>query len=470
MAILLVLLSLVPILLVGNWLLSLLAGYESSRTWQEDVTLSLALGCGFVAYVLFLISQINHHLALNGTIAITLLLALTRLFQIREGFRLAGRTMVWEKEQWHKLLLAAPLILLSFSVIAVSWASDLGFDGLVTWGFKAKLAFSEGGWPSAYFVDPWRQLSHPDYPLLVPSIEAWIYTFLGRVDEQAIKILFILYYLALLTLFYGLLKRRFTFHLSILYTTLLACTPYLASLAAVSGYVDVPLAFFLLGATAYLYRWLAQRENADLWLAAVMSALAIWVKREAIIYGLFNVTAVIVYLLIWQRSKLIRQEILTNLFRFFLPGFILLLPWFIFLAWYQVPNSDFESISVTVAWRNLDRLQIIFGKLIDQYASLGRWGIAWIIWASVSIWRRPFLASPAQLYLWGSAFVPIMGLSALFIFSIFEPFDLHMDLALERLFLHAIPLAWYFVALQTTGLEGWLQQLLRQPRRYKPQV
>jgi hypothetical protein len=352
--------------------------------------------------------------------------------------------------------LASPLIFVSISVAAVSWASDLGFDGLLTWGFKGKLAFMEGGWPAAYFVDPWRVLSHLDYPLLIPTIEAWIYTFLGGVDEQAVKILFILFYFGLLALFYGFLRPYFHAPMCILYTTLLATTPYLASLAAVSGYVDVPLMVYLLATAVFLHRWLKDGQESDLLLTAVLGSFAVWVKREAAVYWLFNAFAITAYVLLWRHKTYSWKVKGKSLFLFFAPAAIILLPWFAFLAWLDVPNSDFNNIGLTVLWDQADRLRIIAQMVISQYLSLGRWGIAWIIWGIVVVWRWRQFAHPATLYLWGVTIFPIVGLSFTFVFSVWEPFTLHIDLSLERLLLHALPMAWYFVAIQTVGLEAWL--------------
>src|SRR5205814_4482177 len=56
-----------------------------------------------------------------------------------------------------------------------SLGSPLGWDGTVDWGFKARLAFLNGGLPPSYFTDLSREWSHLGYPWLVPMNEAWIY-------------------------------------------------------------------------------------------------------------------------------------------------------------------------------------------------------------------------------------------------------------------------------------------------------
>lgn len=468
MRVIIALLSLLPIFLGGDLFLDLLSTRKVQRSGKERFTLAFILGGGITAYMLFLTSLLVHQLAMYVTIAIIFLLALVNFYYKRRVFQVgSGEQLTAVRERPFSLWWVVPLIFIGISVIAVSWVSDLGFDGLLTWGFKGKLAFGEGTWPVAYFVDPWRQLSHPDYPLLIPSIEAWIYTFLGLVDEQVVKLLFILCYFALLVLFWDLSEAHVSSSTSIFYTILLATTPYLASIAAVSGYVDVPLALYLLGATAYLHRWVKKGQDTDLLLGAVLSALAVWVKREGIVYWLFNAFTVVAYVLVWGHTALSWREKGNKLLRFFVPAALILLPWFGFLKWLQVPNSDFAPISITTLWENRARVPIIVGKVVGQYVSFGRWGVAWVIWWLVTLGRWRQFSQPATLYLWSVAFFPVMGLSFVFVFSVWEPFTLHMDLSLERLFLHALPLAWYFMTRQTPGLEVWFRQLLRGKRQAK---
>jgi hypothetical protein len=86
MRILTVLLSLVPILLAGHLLAEFLTGQRLRLSRQESLPLVFALGCGFVAYTLFLFSFVASHLALLLTIGLTMLLALAALYRMRDLF------------------------------------------------------------------------------------------------------------------------------------------------------------------------------------------------------------------------------------------------------------------------------------------------------------------------------------------------------------------------------------------------
>src|SRR5262249_1344171 len=125
----------------------------------------------------------------------------------------------------------------------------LGWDGVAVWGLKAKAAFADGGFPGPYFHDLSRQGSHPGYPLFVPLAEAWVYRCIGQVDECAVKLLFVAFYVALVALFYGGVRREgFTATFSLGFTAALATVPLLRA-QAMSGEADVPLAFVVFAGT-----------------------------------------------------------------------------------------------------------------------------------------------------------------------------------------------------------------------------
>ena len=102
------------------------------------------------------------------------------------------------------------IVLLGVLTGLLTWFTfrqSLGWDGLFVWEFKARLAAISGGSiPQTYYQDPARAWSHPDYPLLLPLSEAWIYMWLDRPDQHLVKILFPLFYVAMV----GLLFRGAT--------------------------------------------------------------------------------------------------------------------------------------------------------------------------------------------------------------------------------------------------------------------
>src|SRR5262249_53902335 len=84
----------------------------------------------------------------------------------------------------------------------------LGWDSLVVWLFKARVAALHGGvMPVGYYVDGWRSWSHVEYPLLLPLSEAWLFDWANQVDEGLVRGLFAVFDAALLAAIYGLGTR-----------------------------------------------------------------------------------------------------------------------------------------------------------------------------------------------------------------------------------------------------------------------
>ena len=110
---------------------------------------------------------------------------------------------------WPDRLLVGLLILEFLALVAASLRTSLGFDGLFNFEMKARLMFEHpvGRLPLAYLSDASRAWSHPQYPLMVPFAELWVYTWLGRVDHTAVKILFPLFYFSLVAIMCGFVRR-----------------------------------------------------------------------------------------------------------------------------------------------------------------------------------------------------------------------------------------------------------------------
>lgn len=453
MSFLIVLSSLVPIWLAGDFVLK----YISSRRQPalERFPLAFALGWGFTALALFYLSLFDSKVALSSTMIIVTIIALTHLWLERTRWLVSrpslGLNVLTER---LALFLIAVFIIVVAALLLVSQSTDLGFDGLIIWAFKAKVAFLEGGFPSAYFADSLRSISHLDYPVMLPSLEAWAYGLLGRIDEQAVKIIFPVFYFALLAVFWSVLDREWSLSYRWLYLVLLATVPYFASLAAVSGYADMPLMLYVFASFVLLQRWMREGGQEDLWLGATVSALSVWVKREGLVYWVFNLVMVCIYLFVIHKSGSLRSR-LNWLVRFLLPAFLIVVPWLTFLTYYHIPNSDFAMDSAP----DWSRLPVIADRLLAMWLDLSRWGGLWIIFFVVLIWNMRELRSFPEVYLVLGAFVPLCVLSLTFVLSAWVPYTKHIDLALERLCMDEVPFAWWFIAIHTSGLDRWLRQL-----------
>src|SRR5262249_47864912 len=157
------------------------------------------------------------------------------------------------------------------------------WDSWVNWSMKARTIFMEGHLTPTVYADPSRAVTLQDYPLLVPQVEAWIYGWLGALDDRLVGIASVLFYLALLAVCYGAARARGAGPTTALAVAAVAGT--IGELAVLAGIVfaEMPLVLFTAIAGFYLLRWLDGAPPGALAVAAVGAGLMAWTKREGLV-------------------------------------------------------------------------------------------------------------------------------------------------------------------------------------------
>ncbi|MFA6005507.1 MAG: glycosyltransferase family 39 protein [Patescibacteria group bacterium] len=210
----------------------------------------------------------------------------------------------WERANLFWLL----AILLFFgSLIASSIYSFLvSWDAVGMWMFKAKIlsmstqvidSFFQGGKDFLY--------SNKAYPIGFSLLVSAYYRIVGSVNDQAVQLYLLFYYLNLIFLAFGVIRKslRHIVHtaISLAVTLLLLITPNFIMYAH-NGYVDLPLGatFATLFILVY-YLWKEEsRENARAYFLLLIcsSGLASVLKNEGVSFvfmSLFIATARMVY-------------------------------------------------------------------------------------------------------------------------------------------------------------------------------
>jgi hypothetical protein len=183
-------------------------------------------------------------------------------------------------------------IILFFTVVALGIvgtimlrAPDGAWDAIAIWNVHAKFlnAPSAQGWKAVF--DPIMELSHPDYPPLIPAsvARAWIYA--GQAIPLVPMILAFSFTLALLILLAGAVASARGGMLGALACAVLAASPIFLG-TALSQYADMPLAFFFLLAASLLYRADQEHEpGAGLHvLAGLAAGMAALTKNEGYLF------------------------------------------------------------------------------------------------------------------------------------------------------------------------------------------
>jgi hypothetical protein len=339
------------------------------------------------------------------------------------------------------------IIATEFLILGVlSLRTPLGWDGLFNFEIKARLIFENtpsGRFPMAYLSDATRAWSHPQYPLMLPFAEYWIYAWLGRVDQTAIKVLFPLFYLSLIALSCGTVRRITGSRLSLLTGVALGLLPPLTLLpGAVSGYAEVPLAAAFVGAVGFALIGL-RTANTDAWiLAGVLSAIATWTKAEGTLLACcLAVTGVAAHL--WSTVRIGRAPMS------FIPAASLICiplaavaPWVLVQQRYGIPSTDFLPLTLGAVRENITRLGPIFGVLSRELLRPGHWGLIWPACAAafglVVANRR---ATENDWFLAGTVLLPLLAYQAIFMWSAWSDPVEHAALAVPRLLVPLAPVA-----------------------------
>lgn len=167
------------------------------------------------------------------------------------------------------------------------------WDAWMNWDMRARMFFRGGdGWRAAFSgAFPW---SHPDYPVLVPTLVARSWLYAGKetvLGPHLVAATFTFGTVALLGSALAVLRGRSQ---GLLAAMILLATPFFV-VHGTSLYADVPLAFFLLAAFVALgldarYGDATARFAA---LAGLATGLAMWTKNEGWLFGAALVAALI---------------------------------------------------------------------------------------------------------------------------------------------------------------------------------
>ncbi len=185
------------------------------------------------------------------------------------------------KENWRDYLCRAALLLGVFTALERMGLIGLDWDAVAIWQLKAKVLFLDGN------LSLWQNpaqfpYAHFDYPLLTPLLTWWNYRHFNAIDLHWAQANGLLFYADLLAIFAASALRYVPPVYALVATALLSGLPEV-TLHAVSGYADLPLALYMLGAGVFLMRVLVERENAAWPLVGWMLAGVILVKNEGLL-------------------------------------------------------------------------------------------------------------------------------------------------------------------------------------------
>jgi len=351
---------------------------------------------------------------------------------------------------WLEWTLLAVILCQCAVLLRYAWTTAIGWDGLVVWEIKARIAAYNGGsLPVDYFTDPTRSWSHPDYPLMLPLLETWIYMWMGQSSQFLVRIIYPVFYFAALLLLYsgaaeisgkrwvGLLAASLLFFVSLLAT---------GQSNVFTGYADFPLAVLYLAAVASFIRYTRDAANSRAVLFAIYAGAMPWMKREgAILWLCFILVAGVE--LIGQRK--IRVALLAVV-----PGLITIAGWKIAqFSVRAIPNHDFLPATAANVAAHLNRVGPILRAVIVELSSINDWSILWAVFPIALVLLAAKGRRTLSLQLGALVFMPLVLYASVYILSSWNPYQTHIDCSLPRLVSHLslVALLTFAIALPDTG-------------------
>lgn len=205
-----------------------------------------------------------------------------------------AHTPVWHgASRWQRTLLLLCLSLLAVRLVTLGMELSLrpifAWDGKQHWARQAKVFFAAGEIVSFVPMQQWLDLSgrgvftniHPDYPITVPLLQAWINFALGEWNDSLMNLPWLWCYVALGCIFFGQLRASgATPLIAVAACYMLLSMPFLNIHVALAGYADIFASTCFLGSLTAFHNWTVSKERWQGLLALCCGAAGLLIKNE----------------------------------------------------------------------------------------------------------------------------------------------------------------------------------------------
>jgi hypothetical protein len=347
------------------------------------------------------------------------------------------------------LLPAAVSLVAIVALMAVDlWFQPLGvWDAWAQWTAKARSLVVFNGLNAELLGSAPYHTWNPDYPLLIPAIEASDFSFMRYVDTRAIHIQFWLIYAGFLLALLQLLRGRVREVLVWPFVLAVALAPAV-QIQTAAALADVPVGVFFALAGIFAWRWVVEQDTLALRLFPLFAAGAYATKFEGRIYiGALSVTMVVAMALT-ARARLVPT--LASV----LVALVGLVPWSLWTSHHHVVGVFSTSLRERLGSGLIDkadRIPLILEALARNVVNPTRWLLlALVVIASVIL---AWTARENHVGRWLVA--GTLSLTALGLVLVYwaTPLELHLHLALSARRVVTGPML-FAIALVPLLLEG----------------
>ena len=241
------------------------------------------------------------------------------------------------------------------------------WDASAMWNLKAKLLVKGNGWINVFS----NEISHPDYPILVPLAVSRIWTYKGfysLIDPAMVAFVF---FSSIIFVVYGAISIIKSSYHGKLAVILLVSTPFFV-IDSAGLCADIPLAFYSI-VFCILYTLAQEFESKKLLIISGISlGLSTWTKNEGL---LFSLIALSIHFF-GSIYRLGFSNWLKEFYRICL-GFVPLLFTMLWLKYlYAPPNDILASLNQHTILENIfdiNRYAIILENFTRELVYVGDW-------------------------------------------------------------------------------------------------
>jgi hypothetical protein len=427
----------------------------------ERVALGFGIGIGLLTLEMLVFQALGFSFEVIGLLAPLLgfslsafLFARRRKRNSRSESRLVFAPVPFERVG---LFLSAAIFLEISGAFFHAWLLPMeAYDAVSNWGLKAKAIFLAGRIPESFLRNSNYEVFHPDYPLLVPLLESYVYRCLGDLREASAKVVFPLYLVGCVAIVMATLRRTGQTRRScLLFAFLLVSVPYFLE-QATNGYADLVVSFYVGAGSLYLYLWQVKGTGLFLILSALLTSCAALTKNEGLVsVGIHLVWLAVVLL---SRSGIALRTRLASLGIYFCILATVLMPWYLFKTSLGLRNDVINSeVAAGLKLNSFSRVGPILYHLQTQVFGPKNWNLVWILLcAAIGLRHRSLLRSPAMFVLCAMSLTLVAYMSVYLItpYTI-PPFDVtwHLRTSASRLLLHLLPQAVFLIGLAFGEME-----------------
>lgn len=280
--------------LVAGLTITLITGYFAISLMQREMPLRFrllfAVPMGFsinsIIYFLYLYFNIN---SFRTFVLIELVVALVLgLFYYNEEKPDLNKHKFKRLSSWFYLLnVYAVLIFLKYFI-----NNPMGsWDGFRIWNIKAEfLSLNTPLWQNVFNMPHF--MSHNDYPMMLPSITARFWNYMGGENFLANITLGLFFTFGLVYLLYQAISYFKSEKAAIVVTSVFMILDIFLVNGA-SQCADIPLAYMYLCAITALFMYFKKQQFSYIVISVVFAALSAWIKNEGMLF--FAVFAVTIF-------------------------------------------------------------------------------------------------------------------------------------------------------------------------------